>query len=119
MLQPYHDVAGIVTNLVKSVIEPTFDSSEGLVWNVTLGRGEAGLQGEGFGVWGIVHKSNLRSVKQQRWDLVSGFCVTRARLTSVLPQDPRERLGPVHPHAVHRALGRHGRADQDAQRRCD
>lgn len=71
ILQPYHDVAGILTTLVKSVIEPTYDSSEGMIWHLTLGRGDAGLQGEGLGVWGIVNKSNLRFVKQQRWDLVS------------------------------------------------
>jgi hypothetical protein len=70
-LQPYHDVVGVLTNVVKSIIEPTFDSSEGLTWGLTLGRGELGLQGEGLGVWGIVNKGYLKSVKEKRWDLVS------------------------------------------------
>lgn len=70
-LFPFHDIAGILTNLVKPIIEPTADVSEGLVWSLTLGRGDAGLQGEGAGVWAVVNKTDLRAVKEKRWDLVS------------------------------------------------
>lgn len=79
VLQPYHDLVGLLTNAVKSVIEPTFDSSESLTWGLTLGRGELGLQGEGLGVWGIVNKGFLKSVKEKRWDLVSGTGAKQSR----------------------------------------
>ena len=79
-LFPFHDVAGIVTNLVKSVIDPTADTSEGLVWGLTLGRGEFGLQGEGVGVWAVVNKSDLKAVKGGRWDLVGSSRFSWERL---------------------------------------
>jgi hypothetical protein len=56
----------------KSIIEPTYDVSETLLFNFTLGRGDQGKQGEGLGVWSIVDKSAMRETKANRWDLVSG-----------------------------------------------
>ena len=70
-LLPYHDVAGMVMHVGRSIIEPAYDASEGLVWGLTLGRGESGLQGEGFGVWAVVDKGQMRQVREKRWDLVS------------------------------------------------
>jgi len=69
-LTPIHDLMSLFTHLGKAVFEPTFDSHEVLVFDFTLGRGESGLQGEGFGVWGIVDKTSLRDTKDKRWDLV-------------------------------------------------
>ncbi|WVR05374.1 hypothetical protein IAU60_002388 [Kwoniella sp. DSM 27419] len=68
-LLPIHDLAGLIIHFGKSIIEPTYDSSENIQFDFTLGRGEYGLQGEGAGVWGIVSKDALRQTKQTRWDL--------------------------------------------------
>ncbi|KAK8869605.1 hypothetical protein IAR55_000172 [Kwoniella newhampshirensis] len=81
LLLPIHDLPSLITHFAKSIIEPTYDGSEGLVFDLTLGRGSDGLQGEGVGVWGIIDKSALRETKEKRWDL------TFPRLTelAVLP----------------------------------
>jgi len=75
-LLPYHDVAGLVVHLVKSTIEPTYDGSEGILFELTLGRGETGLQGEGVGVWAVVDKGLMRQTREKRWDLVRAPCVS-------------------------------------------
>lgn len=69
-LLPLHDLIGLVIQFGKSIIEPTNDVSEGLVFQYTLGRGSEGLQGEGVGVWAVVDKGALRETKSKRWDLV-------------------------------------------------
>ncbi|WWD16133.1 hypothetical protein CI109_100558 [Kwoniella shandongensis] len=69
ILLPIHDLPSLITHFVKSIIEPTYDGSEGLVFDLTLGRGAEGLQGEGVGVWGLVDKSVMRETKEKRWDL--------------------------------------------------
>lgn len=69
-LYPLHDIPGLIYNFVKGIIEPTFDSSEGLVFDATLGMGVDGLQ-DGVGVWAVVEKSFMRDLRQKRWDLVS------------------------------------------------
>jgi hypothetical protein len=56
-------------------VEPTFDVSEGLTFELTLGRGAEGLQSDELGVWAVIDKSSMRSVRQNRWDLVS--CVAQ------------------------------------------
>ncbi|WVQ98909.1 hypothetical protein IAU59_006040 [Kwoniella sp. CBS 9459] len=68
-LLPIHDLPSLVIHFVKSIIEPTYDGSEGLVFDLTLGRGEYGLQGEGAGVWAVVDKGALRQTRDARWDL--------------------------------------------------
>ncbi|KAK4684873.1 PAT complex subunit CCDC47, partial [Tremellales sp. Uapishka_1] len=68
-LLPLHDLAGLVVHLAKSVIDPTYDGSENILFDVTLGKGESGLQGEGVGVWAVVDKSAMRETKEKRWDL--------------------------------------------------
>lgn len=70
-LRPYHNVVGLLIGIGKSIIVPTFDASEGLVWVLTLGKGDFGLQGDGLGVWAVVNKEVMRRVKEQRWDLGS------------------------------------------------
>ncbi|WWC60899.1 uncharacterized protein I303_103475 [Kwoniella dejecticola CBS 10117] len=88
-LLPIHDLAGLVIHFVKSIIEPTYDGSENINFDFTLGRGEYGLQGEGLGVWGIVDKSALRETREKRWDLTfaklndsaSGIPITHALFT--------------------------------------
>ena len=77
MLYPIHDLVGLITRFGKAIIEPTYDSSEGLVWGLTIGRGEAGLQGDGMGVWAVVNKGNMRQIRSERWDLVSATDSTR------------------------------------------
>ncbi|ORX33760.1 hypothetical protein BD324DRAFT_638477 [Kockovaella imperatae] len=69
MLYPFHDLFGLIVRLVKMIIEPTFDGSESLSWNLTLGRGETGLQGDGLGVWAVVDKGSIRQIRADRWDL--------------------------------------------------
>lgn len=71
-LLPYHDIITLVYEFAWSIIEPTADISEGFTFGLTLGRGAAGLQGEGLGVWALVNKNSLKKVKEQRYDLVSG-----------------------------------------------
>lgn len=61
----------LIADTVKSIIEPTHDVSEVLLFDFTLGRGETGRQGEGLGVWSIVDKGAMRETKANRWDLVS------------------------------------------------
>ncbi|WRT67341.1 uncharacterized protein IL334_004311 [Kwoniella shivajii] len=68
-LLPIHDVAGLAIHFVKSIIEPTYNGGENLIFDYTLGRGELGLQGEGLGVWAVVDKSALRETREKRWDL--------------------------------------------------
>jgi len=70
-LLPFHDPMTLIVDAFKSIIEPTHDNSETLLFNFTLGRGEAGRQGEGLGVWSIVDKGAMRETKANRWDLVS------------------------------------------------
>lgn len=60
----------LIVDTVKSIIEPTHDASEVLLFDLTLGRGETGRQGEGLGVWSIVDKGAMRETKANRWDLV-------------------------------------------------
>ncbi|WVO20918.1 uncharacterized protein IAS62_002219 [Cryptococcus decagattii] len=67
-LYPLHDIPGLIYNFVKGVIEPTFDPSEGLVFDATLGMGVDGLQ-DGVGVWAVVEKGFMRDLRQKRWDL--------------------------------------------------
>lgn len=98
-LRPFHDLAGLIVDFAKGVIEPTFDSSEGLVFGLTLGRGESGLQGEGVGVWSIINKSDLRSVKDKRWDLVSRLL--QLVLIIDFPSIAGECSGTFHPFALH------------------
>lgn len=74
-LTPIHDVVALGMHFGKAIIEPTYDASETLIFNITLGRGEAGLQGEAFGVWAIVAKNAMRETREKRWDLVSPSCV--------------------------------------------
>lgn len=69
-LYPLHDIPGLIYNFVKGVIELTFDASEGLVFDATLGMGVDGLQ-DGVGVWAVVEKGFMRDLRQKRWDLVS------------------------------------------------
>ncbi|OXG21659.1 hypothetical protein C366_01342 [Cryptococcus neoformans Tu401-1] len=83
-LYPLHDIPGLIYNFVKGIIEPTFDSSEGLVFDATLGMGVDGLQ-DGVGVWAVVEKSFMRDLRQKRWDLTfakltekSSFPITHA-----------------------------------------
>lgn len=70
-LLPLHDPLTLVVDTVKSIIEPTYDVSEVLVFAFTLGRGDTGRQGENLGVWSIVDKGAMRETKSTRWDLVS------------------------------------------------
>jgi hypothetical protein len=70
-LYPLHDLVGLITNTGRSIIEPTFDASEQINFDFTLGKGAEGLQGEGLGVWGVVDKGAMRETKENRWDLVS------------------------------------------------
>lgn len=69
-LTPFHDPMTLIVDTFKSIVEPTHDNSETLLFNFTLGRGETGRQGEGLGVWSIVDKSAMRETKSKRWDLV-------------------------------------------------
>ncbi|ORY28325.1 hypothetical protein BCR39DRAFT_449594, partial [Naematelia encephala] len=68
-LLPFHDVAGLVTHFGKMIIEPTYDGAEQITFDLTLGKGEEGKQGEGLGVWAVVDKGVMRNVREQRWDL--------------------------------------------------
>ena len=77
LLYPIHDLVGFVIRFGKTLTDPTYDASEGLVWSFTLGRGENGLQGDGLGVWAIVDKGQMRQIRADRWDLVSHFKVSR------------------------------------------
>ena len=70
-LYPIHDLFGVLTYLAKTILEPTFDGSESLTWLLTLGKGDSGLQSDGLGVWAVVAKSQLKRVRDERWDLVS------------------------------------------------
>jgi hypothetical protein len=69
-LLPLHDPVSLITDTIKSIIEPTHDASEVLLFDFTLGRGETGRQGENLGVWSIVDKGAMRETKATRWDLV-------------------------------------------------
>jgi hypothetical protein len=70
-LTPLHDIVSLVTHFGKSIIDPTYDGSEMIIFDLTLGRGSEGLQGEGLGVWALVDKSAMRGTREKRWDLVS------------------------------------------------
>lgn len=69
-LLPIHDPMSLILETFKSIIEPTHDISEVLLFNFTLGRGEVGRQGENLGVWSVVDKGAMRETKANRWDLV-------------------------------------------------
>jgi len=69
-LLPVHDIAGLVTHFGRAIIEPTYDGSEAIQFELTLGRGDNGLQNEGVGVWAIVDKGAMRQTREKRWDLV-------------------------------------------------
>ncbi|WWC89776.1 uncharacterized protein L201_004702 [Kwoniella dendrophila CBS 6074] len=82
-LYPIHDLAGLIINFVKSIIEPTFNNNELIQFDFTLGRGELGLQSQdSLGVWSIVDKSALRETREKRWDL------TFAKLNDSAPGIP-------------------------------
>jgi len=68
-LLPIHDVVTLVTEIGRSIIEPTFDLSEMMIFDLTLGRADSGLQSEGLGVWAIVDKGAMQQTKEARWDL--------------------------------------------------
>lgn len=68
-LWPIHDVMTFLVHIGKALFEPTYDSSESLVFEATLGRGENGQQGEGPGVWAVVDKNAMRETRKKRWDL--------------------------------------------------
>lgn len=70
-LTPLHDIASLAIHYGKAIIEPAYDVSETVLFDLTLGRGADGLQGEGLGVWAIADKSAMRDIREKRWDLVS------------------------------------------------
>ncbi|EIW70044.1 hypothetical protein TREMEDRAFT_68451 [Tremella mesenterica DSM 1558] len=80
---PWHDVAGFIQHLGMIIFAPAYDGSETITFEVTLGRGEDGLQdGQGVGVWALVNKSILRTLRQARYDL------TFPRLVESAPNIP-------------------------------
>lgn len=70
ILYPIHDLVALIIHLGKSIIEPTYDGGEYIVFNLTLGSGSEGRQGEGVGVWAVSDKSGMRQLREKRWDLV-------------------------------------------------
>ncbi|GFZ45782.1 hypothetical protein JCM24511_03512 [Saitozyma sp. JCM 24511] len=68
-LTPLHDIASLAIHYGKAIIEPAYDVSETVLFDLTLGRGADGLQGEGLGVWAIADKSAMRDIREKRWDL--------------------------------------------------
>jgi hypothetical protein len=70
-LYPIHDIVSLFIHIGQSIIEPTYDGSESVLFNLTLGLGGEGKQGEGVGVWAVADKSSMRTLKEKRWDLVS------------------------------------------------
>ena len=69
LLYPIHDIFSFVLAFGKSLIEPTAEFGESIVFNLTLGKGDDGKQGEGVGVWAVTEKSQMR-LREKRWDLV-------------------------------------------------
>lgn len=86
LLTPIHDLFALVVHFGKSIIEPTYDGGEHVVFNLTLGRGEDGQQGEGLGVWAVSDKSVMRQIREKRWDLVS--CGLEENATKSPAADP-------------------------------
>ncbi|WVQ78559.1 hypothetical protein IAT38_000645 [Cryptococcus sp. DSM 104549] len=80
-LTPFQDLPSLVYHFARSLIEPTFDGSEKIVWDLTLGMGADGLQGEGVGVWSVVEKGVMRDLKSKRWDMT----FPKLQETSLLP----------------------------------
>jgi hypothetical protein len=70
-LLPIHDFFGLIIHFGRTVIEPNYDGAEGIVFDLTMGKGAEGFQGEGAGVWAVVDKDAMRETKEKRWDLVS------------------------------------------------
>ena len=70
MLYPIHDIFSLFLSFGKSLIEPTAEFGESIVFNLTLGKGDEGKQGESIGVWAVTEKSQMR-LREKRWDLVS------------------------------------------------
>lgn len=68
MLYPIHDIFSLFLSFGKSLIEPTAEFGESIVFNLTLGKGDEGKQGEGIGVWAVTEKSQMR-LREKRWDL--------------------------------------------------
>lgn len=69
-LWPLHDLIMLVWQFGNSLIDPTYDAGEGLEWDLTLGRGSEGLQ-DTVGVWAVVDKGTMATVRQRRFDMVS------------------------------------------------
>jgi hypothetical protein len=90
-LLPYHDLISLIYKFGRSIVEPTYDISEGIKFELTLGRGTEGLQSDELGVWAVVDKSEMRGVREKRWDLVScvGFILI-LRTTSEMYADRNE-----------------------------
>lgn len=83
-LTPLHDIASLAIHYGKAIIEPAYDVSETVLFDLTLGRGADGLQGEGLGVWAIADKSAMRDIREKRWDLVSAVSGGSVRF---IPED--------------------------------
>lgn len=69
-LYPLHDILYMVWKFANSLLDPTYDNSEGIELDLTLGRGASGQQ-DGVGVWGIVDKGVMKRIREQRFDMVS------------------------------------------------
>jgi hypothetical protein len=78
LLYPIHDIFSLVLTFVKSLIEPTSEFSESILFNVLLGKGDEGKQGEGVGVWAVTEKGQM-NLREKRWDLVCGIYSIRGR----------------------------------------
>lgn len=70
LLYPIHDIFSLILTFGKSLIEPTAEFGESIVFNVLLGKGDEGKQGEGVGVWAVTEKGQM-NLREKRWDLVS------------------------------------------------
>lgn len=68
-LRPLHDVLSLFWDFGYQLINPGLDGAETLTFEVTLGRGTEGLQ-DGVGVWGVVDKGVMGSIREKRFDMV-------------------------------------------------
>ncbi|CAD6567438.1 MAG: hypothetical protein TREMPRED_003625 [Tremellales sp. Tagirdzhanova-0007] len=96
-LLPLHDLVGLLYRFGRSIVDPTHDISEGILFELTLGRGDAGLQSESVGVWAVVDKDSMRQTREKRWDLVGGpLFPGNARTTADQKIDPDQTFPRLH-----------------------
>lgn len=67
-LQPLHDIIMLLFTNAWAIVDPTTDNAEALEFDITLGRGSSGFQGDGVGVWAIIDKGVMTN-ERKRFDM--------------------------------------------------